>query len=60
MNSKEIIRRLKREGWYVVNIVGSHHHFKHDIKKGKVTVPHPRKDIKAGTLRSIYKQAGWK
>ncbi len=38
---------------------GSHYQFKHPSLPGKVTVPHPRKDIPAGTLRSIYRQAGW-
>ena len=26
---------------------------------GKVTVPHPKKDIPVGTLRNIYRQADW-
>ena len=26
---------------------------------GHVVVPHPRKDIPIGTLRNIYRQAGW-
>lgn len=25
MNSSEIIKRLKADGWYEVNVVGSHH-----------------------------------
>ncbi|MEI6335246.1 MAG: type II toxin-antitoxin system HicA family toxin [Methylococcaceae bacterium] len=28
-------------------------------KPSHVVVPHPRKDLPIGTLRSIYKQAGW-
>ncbi|MEE8214306.1 MAG: type II toxin-antitoxin system HicA family toxin, partial [Alphaproteobacteria bacterium] len=32
--------------------------FKHDIKKGRVTVPHPKKDLPAGTVISIEKQSG--
>jgi predicted RNA binding protein YcfA (HicA-like mRNA interferase family) len=57
MNSKEIIKKLTDDGWYQVKITGSHHHFKHPIKKGKVTIPHPKKDIPKGTLISIEKQA---
>lgn len=34
-------------------------HFRHPCKPGKVTVPHPNKDLPAGTLRNIYRQAGW-
>lgn len=59
MKSAEIIRRLKADGWVLHHVKGSHHQFKHVNKKGKVTVPHPEKDLPVGTLRSIYKQAGW-
>jgi len=38
-------------------VTGSHHYFKHPFKPGIVTVPHPRKDIPLGTLKSIEKQA---
>jgi len=37
---------------------GSHLQLKHPTKPGRVTVPHPRRDIPIGTLRSIEKQAG--
>ncbi|MBV9829334.1 MAG: type II toxin-antitoxin system HicA family toxin [Alphaproteobacteria bacterium] len=33
---------------------------KHLIKPGRVTVPHPQKDIPIGTLKSIETQAGIK
>jgi len=29
-------------------------------KSGRVTVPHPKKDIPKGTIISIFKQAGWR
>ncbi|WP_413926715.1 type II toxin-antitoxin system HicA family toxin [Clostridioides sp. ZZV14-5902] len=32
--------------------------FKHPTKKGKVTVPHPNKDLPLRTVKSIFKQAG--
>jgi len=60
MNSKEIIKKLEQDGWYQVKVTGSHHHFKHPEKKGKVTVPHPKKDLPVKTLISIEKQAGLK
>jgi predicted RNA binding protein YcfA (HicA-like mRNA interferase family) len=60
MNSREIIRRLKNDGWYEVNQAGSHKQFKHPNKTGRVTVPHPQRDVPVGTLRSIEKQAGIK
>ena len=58
MSSREIMKLLKKDGWYLVRIKGDHHHFKHPYKKGLVTVPHPRKDLKPGTLANILKQAG--
>ncbi|MFN7834330.1 MAG: type II toxin-antitoxin system HicA family toxin [Burkholderiaceae bacterium] len=60
MNSRQIIKQLERDGWYLARVKGSHHQFKHDTKKGLVTVKHPDSDIPAGTLNSIRKQACWK
>jgi len=60
MDSREVIRALTRDGWYEVNQAGSHKQFKHPNKKGRVTVPYPKRDIPLGTLRSIEKQAGIK
>lgn len=60
MDSREIIKKLKDDGWYQVGTTGSHHHFKHLEKKGKVTVPHPKKDLPLKTLISIEKQTGIK
>jgi len=51
---------LKKDGWILVAVKGSHHQFKHPEKPGRVTIPHPKKDMAKGTLRSIFKQAGWK
>ena len=58
MHSREIIKALKVDGWVQVAKVGSHVQFKHPTKSGRVTVPHPRKDIPLGTLRSIERQSG--
>jgi predicted RNA binding protein YcfA (HicA-like mRNA interferase family) len=58
MTSREVIKRLKKDGWYKVDQRGSHVQFKHPTKPGRVTVPHPEKDIPAGTLHSIEQQAG--
>jgi predicted RNA binding protein YcfA (HicA-like mRNA interferase family) len=60
MDSREIIRKLKEDGWFEVAQMGSHKQFKHLTKTGRVTVPSPRKDVPIGTLRSIEKQAGIK
>jgi predicted RNA binding protein YcfA (HicA-like mRNA interferase family) len=60
MNSKAVIAALKADGWVRVAQKGSHVQFKHPTKPGRVTVPHPRRHIPLGTLRSIEKQAGLK
>ena len=58
MDSREVIRRLLAAGWYEVSHEGSHKHFKHPTRPGKVTVPHPVKDLKLATLRSVERQSG--
>ena len=60
MNSREIIRRLQKDGWFEVGQSGSHKQFKHPVKRGRVTVVCPKKDVPEGTLRSIEKQSGLK
>lgn len=51
---------LKADGWYEVNVVGSHHQYKHPTKKGRTTVKHPDKDIPLKTLKCIEEQSGLK
>jgi len=58
MSSRELIELLKKDGWRHVKTSGSHYHFKHPTKPGKVTVPHPKKDLPIGTLKSVLRQAG--
>ena len=60
MRSADVIRLLKRDGWAEVAQKGSHVQFKHPTKLGRVTVPHPKRDIAIGTLRNIEKQSGLK
>lgn len=60
MQSREVIKMLKKDGWVETRTRGDHHMFKHPTKKGQVVVPHPRKDVPKGTLNSILKQAGLK
>lgn len=58
-NSRDIIRRLNREGWTLDRISGSHHIFKHVSTGAIVIVPHPRKDLGPGLALKIYRDAGW-
>lgn len=59
-SSREVIKKLNEDGWYEVGCDGDHHQFKHPLKKGRVTVTHPVKDIPTGTLKNIEKQSGVK
>ncbi len=58
MNSRIIIKILEKNGWFQADKSGSHLQFRHPLKKGRVTVPHPKKDIPIGTLKSIERQSG--
>lgn len=58
MNSKDIIKILEKDGWEKHTQKESHCQYKHPTKKGKVTVPHPKKDLPIKTIQSIMKQAG--
>lgn len=60
MNSKEVIKLIEKDGWYEVAQRGSHKQYKHAVKNGRVTVPHPKRDLPIGTLKSIEKQSGVK
>jgi len=57
MQSKELIKELEADGWFLHRVRGSHHLFKHPIKRGTVLVPHPKKDLPIGTIKSIRRQA---
>jgi len=42
MNSRQVIKELKKAGFVLVNVSGDHHKFKHE--NGKIViVPHPQK-----------------
>jgi predicted RNA binding protein YcfA (HicA-like mRNA interferase family) len=58
MDSRAVIKAIEDAGWFEVAQKGSHKQFKHPAKAGRVTVPHPRRDLPLGTLRSIAKPAG--
>lgn len=60
MKSRDVIRALEADGWEEMPARSgtSHRHFKHPTKPGRVTVPHPTKDLPIGTLISIEKQSG--
>ena len=58
VNSRDILHALQQGGWEIVGQKGSHVQLKHPTKPGRVTVPHPKRDMPIGTVRSIEGQAG--
>ena len=61
MKVRQILSMLHADGWYLCATRGDHRQFKHDTKKGKVTVAgKPNDDIDGLVLQSILKQAGLK
>lgn len=59
--SSELIRLLKKDGWYVLRQTGSHMTMKHSEKEGTLTVPnHGSSEVKKGLLSAILKQANVK
>lgn len=61
MKPKEVIQRLKADGWYELSgKPTSHKQFKHPAKAGKVTVAMHPGDIPPPTLKLIEKQSGVK
>ena len=60
LSAKEVMRRLQSDGWTIARRgPGDHVQLKHPLKPGRVTLDMGARDIPIGTLRSIYRQAGW-
>jgi len=59
MTAKEVIKRLKADGWYELpGKKTSHKQFKHPTKPGKTTVAMHPGDIPRWTLKKIEEQSG--
>lgn len=58
MKSKQLIKIITENGWSQTSKKGSHHTFKHPNNKHIITIPHPKKDLTIGLLKSIFKIAG--
>ena len=55
---REVMRILRRDGWYIDRTRGSHRIYKHPVKTGTVVVAgHPSVDMREGTWQNILKQA---
>jgi predicted RNA binding protein YcfA (HicA-like mRNA interferase family) len=58
--TRDVAARLTRDGWIVARKgPGDHVQYRHPTKPGRVTLDAGAREIPTGTLRSIYRQAGW-
>ena len=57
MKSKDVIKLLEQNGWVLRNVKGSHHVYSHPMRPGHISVPHPKKDLGAGHVAKLLKQA---
>jgi predicted RNA binding protein YcfA (HicA-like mRNA interferase family) len=61
MKVRDVIKLIENDGWKYVRTRGGHRQYKHDVKKGRVTVPgHTGDDVLPDTLKSVLTQAGLK
>jgi predicted RNA binding protein YcfA (HicA-like mRNA interferase family) len=60
MRSADVIKQLEAAGWTLRSVKGSHHVFRHPDRPGHISVPHPKKDLGAGLVHKLLKQAGLK
>ena len=58
MTSKELEQQIRALGWIYKDTKGSHKHFIHPDKPGKITIPQHSGDINIKTARTILKAAG--
>lgn len=55
---KEMEKEILADGWIFKSQEGSHRHYVHPTKSGKVTIPFHSKELTKVVERSIRKQAG--
>ncbi len=61
MKSSELLRILKKDGWYPISQRGSHLKLKHDLKEGIIIFPnHGSREVGKGLENKILKDAGIK
>jgi predicted RNA binding protein YcfA (HicA-like mRNA interferase family) len=61
MKVKEAIRLVEQDGWYHIATRGSHRHYKHPTKPGRVTIAGKlSEDLSPAMENSVLKQAGLK
>jgi mRNA interferase HicA len=59
VKSSELVRIIKKDGWYILRQEGSHMIMQHDTKPGQLVVPvHGSKEVGKGLAMKLLKDAG--
>lgn len=58
LKPRDMEKIILADGWILKSQEGSHRHYVHPNKLGKVTIPFHNKDLTKGVEKSILKQAG--
>ena len=63
MKYRDLVARIRADGWQLERTIGSHMQFRHPSKPGTVTVAAGGKlgrEVPVGTMNSVLRQAGLK
>lgn len=61
MKVTEILKLLRKDGWYLHKNGKKHDLYKHPTKPGQIPIPrHQSQELKKGTEQAILKDAGLK
>jgi len=58
LTSKQVIKLLKKEGFILDHVSGSHYVFYHPVDGRRAVVPYHAKDLPIGTLKAILRSVG--
>lgn len=58
VKTRVIRKKLKKEGWYLVNTVGDHEHYKHPNKEVKVTILKANDEMFGTMLKKLERNTG--
>lgn len=58
MNSSQLIKLLEADGWALVRVKGSHHHFHKVGVPHIITISHPTKDLSIGQIADARRKSG--
>jgi len=60
LTPEKVIKILKRKGFVLDRVRGSHHIYLHPDTRQRVVIPVHKKELPKGTLMEVLKQAGIK